>query len=50
MNRIQKLDKELNLGIKLVKDEALPPETFKVFSEDEGLDVTGLFKGQKSKE
>ena len=50
MNRIQKLDKELNLGIKLVKDEALPPETFRVFSEDEGLDVTDLFKGQKSKE
>jgi ribonuclease G len=50
MNRIQKLNKELSLEIKLIPDEVLPPETFKVFSEDERVDVTNLFKGQKSKE
>ncbi len=45
INRIQKLNKELKLNIELMKDEGLPPEGFKVFSEDEGADVTERFKG-----
>ena len=47
MNRIQKLEKELKLEIKLIEDKQLILESFKVFSEDERLDVTELFKGPK---
>lgn len=50
MDRIQKWNKELKLEIALVKDERLTPENFRVFSEDEGLDLTELFKGQKTRE
>jgi hypothetical protein len=44
INRIRNLNRELRLDIELVKDERLPHESFKVFSEDEGLDVSELFK------
>ena len=50
VNRIQKLNKELRLDIRLVKDERFPAERFQVFSADDDTDVTDLFGRVKSKQ
>jgi ribonuclease G len=46
-SRLNKLSKELKLDIRLLQDQELPSDQFKVFDSDQNMDVTDMFGSRR---